>query len=97
MPFIKETLPYGNLSIACWLFCQEGFPYSGENALIIGLITSTSVLVILLVILILGLVYTYQKIKRSRKKAIKRDVNPLYGVEEEREAGSTTDYDYMGN
>ena len=43
------------------------------------------------------------KVKSSARRAIKRDVNPLYGVDYEdqddknRQSNSVDNYDYMGN
>ena len=43
------------------------------------------------------------KVKSSARRAIKRDVNPLYGVDYEdqddknRQSSSADNYDYMGN
>ena len=44
-----------------------------------------------------------EKVKSSARRAIKRDVNPLYGVDYEdqddknRQSSSADNYDYMGN
>ena len=75
---------------------------SGEN-LVVGLATSTGVLLLLLIFVIIGVVVFIYKIKTSAKRAMKTDVNPLYGVDYEREeqnprsSVAEESYDYMGN
>ena len=62
-------------------------------------------LLILLLLVIIGAVVFMRKVKQSARKAIKRDVNQLYGIDYEGEAEDKNprsslaeeSYDYMGN
>ena len=57
----------------------------------------------LLILQTLGVIYFIWKVKSSAKRAFKKDVNPLYGIEAEEEEGNkiprsnSANYDYMGN
>ena len=71
------------------------------NTLVIGLATLSGVLLLLLV----GVIYLIYKMWSAARKAIKRDVNPIYGIDYEEEDAETEDprpnsvdqqYDYMG-
>ena len=73
------------------------------NTLVIGLATFSGVLLLLLV----GVIYLIYKMRSTAgaRNAIKRDVNPLYGIDYEGEEAETADprphsvdhqYDYMG-
>ena len=68
---------------------------------VIGLATLSGVLLLLLV----GVVYLIYKMRSTARNAIKRDVDPLYGIDYEGEEAETGDprpssvdnqYDYMG-
>ena len=70
---------------------------------VIGLATLSGVLLLLLV----GVVYLIYKMWSTARNAIKKDVNPLYGIDYEGEEAETEDprpnsvtvdhqYDYMG-
>ena len=68
---------------------------------VIGLATLSGVLLLLLV----GVIYLIYKMWSTARNAIKRDVNPLYGIDYEGEEAETEDprphsvdhqYDYMG-
>ena len=69
-----------------------------------GLFSGIGVLSLLLVLLIVGVAVFIYKVKSSARKAIKKDVNPLYGVDYEGEAddqnprptSAEQSYDYMG-
>ena len=69
-----------------------------------GLFSGIGVLSLLLLILIVGVVVFIYMVKTSARKAIKKDVNPLYGVDYEGEAddqnprpmSAEQSYDYMG-
>ena len=69
--------------------------------MVIGLATLSSVLLLLLSVVI----YLIYKMWSTARNAIKRDVNPLYGIDYEGEEAETADprphsvdhqYDYMG-
>ena len=69
--------------------------------MVIGLATLSSVLLLLLI----GVVYLIYKMRSTARNAIKRDINPLYGIDYEGEEAETEDpwphsvdnqYDYMG-
>ena len=73
------------------------------NDLVIGLATLSGILLLLL----LGVIYLIYKMWSTARNAIKRDVNPLYGIDYEGEEAETEDprpnsvnvdhqYDYMG-
>ena len=66
-------------------------------------ISVSAVLFLLLLLLTIGVVWFVCKVKRSQRNAIKKDVNPLYGVDYETEGGDNNqrasadeNYDYMG-
>ena len=69
-----------------------------------GLFSGIGVLSLLLVLLIVGVAVFIYKVKTSARKAIKKDVNPLYGVDYEGEVddqnprpmSAEQSYDYMG-
>ena len=55
---------------------------------------------LLLILQTVGVAVFIYKVKSSARKAIKKDVNPLYGVDyegEEEENSVEQSYDYMGN
>ena len=75
-----------------------------ENcAPVVGLIASTAVLLGLLVVQTIGVVCFVWKVKTAAKKYIKEDVNPIYGIEDERKkedqrnSSEEQHYDYMEN
>ena len=73
-----------------------------NDTLVIGLATLSGVLLLLLI----GVIYLIYKMWSTARNAIKRDVNPLYGIDYEGEEAETEDprpnsvdqhtYDYMG-
>ena len=77
---------------------EDEFLPGGTNTLLVAL---ASVLFILLLLQTIGLVWFVRKFNRSRRKAIKRDLNPLYGVdgngEDNQRASADQNYDYMGS
>ena len=69
--------------------------------MVIGLATLSGVLLLLLI----GVVYLICKMRSTVRKAIKRDFNPVYGIDYEGEEAENEDprpdsleqqYDYMG-
>ena len=85
------------------LFKLTIWNFTGENNTF--LISLSSVLFLLLLLLAIGVVCFICKIKRSHRNAVKKDVNPLYGVDYEYEMEepnkkqreySDNNYDYMG-
>ena len=71
---------------------------SGETNML--LVSATGVLLLLLLLQTIGVVWFIWKAKSSRRKAIKKDINPLYGVEyetEDRRTSADQNYDYMGS
>jgi len=85
--------------------CDDGLfemkPYvCDDNTLLIGI---AGLLLLLLVLETIGITCFICKVKSSARRAIKRDVNPLYGVDYEdqddknRQSNSVDNYDYMGN
>ena len=52
---------------------------------------------LLLILQTVGIAVFICKVKRSARNAIKKDFNPIYGVDDENEAESKNNYDYMGN
>ena len=75
---------------------------SGETSML--LVSASAVLLILLLLQTIGVVWFVWRAKSSRREAIKRDINPLYGVEYEMEGGerdartsAEQNYDYMGS
>ena len=68
------------------------------------LVSASAVLLVLLLLQTIGVVWFVWRAKSSRREAIKRDINPLYGVEYEMEGGergartsTEQNYDYMGS
>ena len=66
-----------------------------------GLFSGIGVLSLLLILLIVGVAVFIYKVKSSARKAIKKDVNPLYGEGEAddqnpRPTSAEQSYDYMG-
>ena len=68
------------------------------------LASASGVLLLLLLLQTIGVVWFIWKVKSSQRKIIKKDINPLYGVEYEMEGGGDRDvrtsadnYDYMGS
>ena len=69
-----------------------------------GLFSGIGVLSLLLILQTVGVAVFICKVKSSARKAIKKDVNPLYGVDYEGEAddqnprptSAEQSYDYMG-
>ena len=66
-------------------------------------VSLSCVFFLLLILQTIGVVWFVCKIKRSQRNAIKKDVNPLYGVDYEMEGGDNNqrasadnNYDYMG-
>ena len=69
--------------------------------MVIGLATLSGLLLLLLI----GVVYLIYKMRSTVRKAIKRDFNPVYGIDYEGEEAENEDprpnsleqqYDYMG-
>ena len=56
-----------------------------ENILVVALASSTGVLLLLLIAQTVGVICFIWKAKASARKAIKTDVNPIYGIEDEGE------------
>ena len=75
-----------------------------RETLILGLFSVIRVLSLLLVLHAVSAAVFIYKVKSSAKKAIKKDMNPLYGVDYEGEADDQNprpmsveqSYDYMG-
>ena len=68
------------------------------------LVTLSSVLFVLLLLQTIGVVWFVCKVQNSRKNIIKKDVNPLYGVDDEMEVADGSqrrsadqNYDNMGS
>ena len=84
-----------------YCFSKKAFPGEVNKSLfnaVVGLAVSTG---LLLLVLLLVTVFIC-KIRSDAKKRIKKDVNPLYGVEyeedgERRQDSNREDYDYMGD
>ena len=77
-------------------------PSSGETSML--LVSASALLLILLLLQTIGVVWFIWRSKSLRREAIKRDINPLYGVEYEMEGGerdartsAEQNYDYMGS
>ena len=74
---------------------------SGETNLLLA--SASGLLLLLLILQTVGVVWFVWRVKSSRRKAIKKDINPLYGVEYEMGGGdrlartSADNYDYMGS
>ena len=80
--------------------------HDNSKEYIFVLALSTAVLSVLLILQTIGVFCFIYKVKGSSKKAIKKDINPLYGVdyegEEETDKNARSNsveqsYDYMGN
>ena len=74
-------------------------PFSGDA--VVGLAASTGLLFLVLICAFLYICKIRSK-KAEAKKRIKKDVNPLYGVDyedggEARQDSKREDYDYMGD
>jgi len=65
-------------------------------------ISLSAVLFLLLLLQTIGLVWFVCKVKKSGSQGVKKDLNPLYGVDYEMESkdknqrGNSDNYDYMG-
>ena len=79
--------------------------YSSCTPLILfSIFSGIGVLSLLLVLLIVGVAVFIYKVKSSARNAIKKDINPLYGVDYEGEAddqnprpmSAEQSYNYMG-
>ena len=79
--------------------------YSSCKPLILfSIFSGIGVLSLLLVLLIVGVAVFIYKVKTSARNAIKKDINPLYGVDYEGEAddqnprpmSAEQSYNYMG-
>ena len=72
-----------------------------ENSLVVALASSTGVLLLLLIAQTVGVICFIWKAKASARKAIKTDVNPIYGIEDEGRGAERNSvdqqYDYMEN
>ena len=58
---------------------------TSPNDLVIGLACSTGVLLSLLIVQTIGVICFVVRVKTSRRNALKKDVNPIYGIEDEGE------------
>ena len=75
-----------------------------KETLLLGLLSGIGVLSLLLILQTVGVAVYIYKVKSSARKVIKKDVNPLYGVNYEGEADNKNprptsleqSYDYMG-
>ena len=66
-----------------------------ENSLVVALASSTGVLLLLLIAQTVGVICFIWKAKASARKAIKTDVNPIYGIEDEGDVNPIKDKEEM--
>ena len=86
----------------------QNVPFSGHEEysnILINVVIGLAALSGVLLLLLIGVVYLIYKMWSTARNAIKRDVNPLYGIDYEGEEAETGDprpasvdnqYDYMG-
>ena len=68
---------------------------TSPNDLVIGLACSTGVLLSLLIVQTIGVICFIVRVKTSRRNALKKDVNPIYGIEDEGDVNPIKDKEEM--
>ena len=82
-------------------------PFIGDQneTVQLGLLSGICVLSLLLILQTIGVAVFIYKVKSTARNAVKKDINPIYGVEDEEEAEDKNlrsdsleeSYDYMGH
>ena len=68
---------------------------TSPNDLVIGLACSSGVLLSLLIVQTIGVICFIVRVKTSRRNALKKDVNPIYGIEDEGDVNLIKDKEEM--
>ena len=93
------------MPLRCAKSLIEGITHNDNSKEYTGLALSTALLSVLLALQTIGVFCFIYKVKSSARKAIKKDINPLYGVDYEGESENKNprsdsveqSYDYMGS
>ena len=101
----KKNIETKKIKLGCYRKsrCPKKLSPGETDALLVGFISLSGVLLLLLILLTIGVVCFVCK-TRAQTAAFKKDINPVYGADNEAEAAEKNDkrvsnaetYDYMG-